>query len=308
MASSNGKRITQFVISPERGFRPGPASDDKPRVPAPAVTRPTKRRSSQGYSAYAVKKSPFGRDQNPWDFYETTMEVRLDMWVKKTRRRDGKDGVFAIRAFSQKDSGLILKRCKSLAHSHLVHFHEAFQTENTEQNLYIVTEYLPFCLDHLVACGEIPSDGELASIMGQILDALSYLHSQSLSHGSLKCSNTLVAFDGVVKIAGYWNCEDYHGSSKHMQDIKAAGFIMMQLMHDHQAMDGNIRVVDSQRSVEAVGFLADIESGLSAGELLKHEFLAYRDGKPKWNPGQLSGLVYTTAYSSQVCYKRQKRL
>lgn len=34
----------------------------------------------------------------------------------------------------------------------------------------------------------------------QVLDALSYLHSHPLIHGSLTCSNTLVRFDGVIKI------------------------------------------------------------------------------------------------------------
>jgi serine/threonine protein kinase len=34
----------------------------------------------------------------------------------------------------------------------------------------------------------------------QVLDALLYLHAQSLIHSSLMCLNTLVRFDSVVKI------------------------------------------------------------------------------------------------------------
>ncbi|KAH1893253.1 hypothetical protein KXW29_006888 [Aspergillus fumigatus] len=197
------------------------------------------------------------------------MEVKLDMWLCMTKRRDGKEGVFAVRTFPRENSEAVLKRCTSLVHPHLVTVYEVFRTESAEENLFVVSEELQFSLDHVVACGEIPSDGELASIIGQVLDALSYLHAQSLIHGSLTCSNTLVRFDGVVKIAGYWESDTCHGSSEHTGDITAAGHIMMQLMQDHQSTDGKIRVVDRQRSKEILDFLAAIASELSASELLK---------------------------------------
>jgi hypothetical protein len=70
-------------------------------------------------------------------------------------------------------------------------------------------------------------------------------------------------------LAGYWGSDSFNGSSEHTRDVIAAGHIMMQLMQDHQSTEGKIRVVDSQRSVEVVDFLAAIESRLSASELLK---------------------------------------
>ncbi|GFG16983.1 hypothetical protein IFM61392_09796 [Aspergillus lentulus] len=139
------------------------------------------------------------------------------MWLCMTKRRDGKEGVFAVRTFPRENSKAVLERCTSLVHPHLVTVYEVFRMESAEENLFVVSEELQFSLDHVVACGEIPSDEELASIIGQVtsaqlmiyqgdvnllqvLDALSYLHAQSLIHGSLTCSNTLVRFDGVVKI------------------------------------------------------------------------------------------------------------
>ena len=86
------------------------------------------------------------------------------------------------------------------------------------EHVHVVSEYLPFCLDHVVASGRRPTDGQLASIMAQvnpmdhfslfllvtdaeqIFDALSYLHSKGLRHGSLKSTSILVMFEGVVKI------------------------------------------------------------------------------------------------------------
>ncbi|GIJ84970.1 hypothetical protein Asppvi_003825 [Aspergillus pseudoviridinutans] len=309
MEPSDSKRITQFVIERplERASSLGTSPNDGPMIPAPAVTRPRKRRFSQDYIVPSSVNRPIVRYQSPWDFYERGMEVKLDMWHWMTKRRDGTKGVFAVRTFPQEGSELVLKRCTTLAHPNLVACYEAFRMESAKENLFVVSECLLFSLDHVVACGEIPSDGELASIMGQILDALSYLHSQSLSHGSLTCSNTLVGLGGVIKIAGYWGSNSALGTSGNTGDVNAAGHIMMQLMQDHQSTDGNIRVVDSQRSVEAVDFLAAIESGSSASELLKHEYLAVGDGKPKWNPSQLSYLLSVTAYSSQVCYRRQKK-
>ncbi|GFF57802.1 hypothetical protein IFM51744_09337 [Aspergillus udagawae] len=224
------------------------------------------------------------------------MEVKLDMWLCMTKRRDGKEGVFAVRSFRREDSEAVLERCTSLAHPHLVRVYEVFRMESAEESLFVVSEELQFSLDHVVACGEIPTDGELASIMGQILDALSYIHSQSLIHGSLTCSNTLVRFDGVVKIgeqpltfmtrhrlieklvAGYWGCDSFNGSSKHTQDIIAAGHIMMQLMQDHQSTD-----------VDAWRLFYVIAAVFGTNTLLKIGVVLHRNGAfaSSWSHGDV---------------------
>ncbi|KAH3240925.1 hypothetical protein KXW31_008547, partial [Aspergillus fumigatus] len=231
--SDNTRRYTQFVI---KGHKESTSTLDTTPNDEPVVTRPRKRRFSKDQFAPSSESRPVVRYQSPWDSYERRIEVKLDMWLCMTKRRDGKEGVFAVRTFPRENSEAVLQRC-TLVHPHLVTVYEVFRMESMEENLFIVSEELQFSLDHVVACGEIPSDGELASIMGQVLDALSYLHSPPLIHGSLTCSNTLVRFDGVIKIAGYWESDTFHGSSEHTRDITAAGHIMMQLMQDHQSTD-----------------------------------------------------------------------
>jgi hypothetical protein len=118
------------------------------------------------------------------------MEVKLDMWLCMAKRRDGKEGVFAVRTFPRDNSEAVLERCTSLVHPHLVTVYEVFRTESAEENLFVVSEELQFSLDHVVACGEIPSDGELASIIGQVISA----QLTKIIKGMLICCRSLMRF------------------------------------------------------------------------------------------------------------------
>lgn len=51
-------------------------------------------------------------------------------------------------------------------------------------------------------------------------------------------------------------------------DIKAAGHIMMELMHGKSEPDGIIGVRDSHRGADVMEFLAAIDLGLAANRLL----------------------------------------
>lgn len=95
---------------------------------------------------------------------------------------------------------------------------EIFLMDGANKHVHVVSEYLPFCLDHVMASGRRPTDGQLALIMAQvnpmdclslfllitdekqIFDVLSYLHSKGLRYGSLRSTSILVMFEGVVKI------------------------------------------------------------------------------------------------------------
>lgn len=95
----------------------------------------------------------------------------------------------------------------------------------------------------------------------------------------------------------------------------------MELMHHERPTNGKICVLDSSRGPDVVDFLAQIESGLSAAQLVKvasllkpelecfsnmsrqHSFLTTSGGAPTWEAGQLLDLVYETAYTSQVDYE-----
>lgn len=70
-------------------------------------------------------------------------------------------------------------------------------------------------------------------------------------------------------VADFRNAQVDHGSSDELHDVKAAGFIMMELMHHERPTDGKICVFDSRRGAEVVDFLAQIELGSSAAKLVK---------------------------------------
>lgn len=122
-------------------------------------------------------------------------------------------------------------------------------------------------------------------------------------------------------VADFRNALIVHGSGEELRDSKAAGFIMMELMHRERPTDGKIRVLDSRRGADVVDFLAQIELGSSAAKLVKvmsileskaepfsnmpvqHQFLVTQEGTSTWSIGQLSDLILETAYCSQVDYQ-----
>ena len=132
-----------------------------------------KRRRSIGNPTTGQSKTSTQRlvikEESPWETYNANMRVRLDMWLAKAVRRDGtNDGVVAIRTFSEASTDQILQRYKTLDHRGLVNAFEIFLTDGANEHVHVVSEYLPFCLDHVVASGRRPTDGQLASIMAQV--------------------------------------------------------------------------------------------------------------------------------------------
>lgn len=133
------------------------------------------RNSTTGQSKTSAQRLVI-KEESPWETYNANMRVRLDMWLAKAVRRDGtNDGVVAIRTFSEASTDQILQRYKTLDHRGLVNAFEIFLTDGANEHVHVVSEYLPFCLDHVVASGRRPTDGQLASIMAQVnpMDCLS---------------------------------------------------------------------------------------------------------------------------------------
>lgn len=97
-------------------------------------------------------------------------EGPLDMWLVKTVRRDEtNNGVVAIQMFAKTSRDQVLQRYTTLDHRGLVTVFEIFLTDDTNKHIHVVSEYLPFCLDHVVASGRCPTDGQLALIMAQVI-------------------------------------------------------------------------------------------------------------------------------------------
>ncbi|KAM9873937.1 serine threonine protein kinase [Verticillium dahliae] len=93
-------------------------------------------------------------------------------------------------------------------------------------DLLALAQFMPVSLAEL-AGSPLINELVLASIIGQVLEGLSYLEGKGLEHGRLSCSNIFVDASGNIKLSEYEYCQP---RSKPSWDIRALGRIMMKLM------------------------------------------------------------------------------
>ncbi|KAL4862076.1 hypothetical protein BDV12DRAFT_203385 [Aspergillus spectabilis] len=194
MATTDPKRMTRFKFDrklPSEAILSTSSSKPPTKKQRQLHTDTT---TDLSYRNFAVKNG------TPWKTYIVDKWVKLDAWLAKAVHKDCPEKVFAIRTYPKEGADRVLQRYKALVHPHLVACLEVFRQDNADEHLLVVSDYLPFCLGHLAVCGRSPSDGQLASAMGQIMSALAYLHSQGVVHGVLKSSSALVTLEGVIKI------------------------------------------------------------------------------------------------------------
>ncbi|KAL6765836.1 kinase-like domain-containing protein [Haematococcus lacustris] len=118
----------------------------------------------------------------------------------------------AIKSFKSQEleeqaKALAVREAKLLAavrgHPNIVHLHHAYMTRSGQ--LYLVQEYVenslaqqlevhsPKGLPHGMAC----------SIIRQLLEALAFMHSRSVTHRDIKMANVLLRNDGCVKLCDF---------------------------------------------------------------------------------------------------------
>lgn len=90
---------------------------------------------------------------------------------------------------------------RKLRHPHITRL---YQLMETDQTIYIVTEYASKgeIFDHLVAKGRM-SEAEAKRIFSQIVSAVSYCHSQGVVHRDLKAENLLLDHNMNIKLADF---------------------------------------------------------------------------------------------------------
>jgi serine/threonine protein kinase/broad specificity phosphatase PhoE len=90
---------------------------------------------------------------------------------------------------------------KSMCHDNIVRFVDCLESEHA---MWLVSELCSVgSLHHVLArFGRMP-EPLVASYVGQVLDALAYLHGRSVVHADVKASNCLVTSDGVVKLTDF---------------------------------------------------------------------------------------------------------
>jgi serine/threonine-protein kinase len=124
---------------------------------------------------------------------------------------------------------------------------------------YIVMEYAPGLELDLYVAQQRPSVQQIASLMGQLLDALGYAHAAGVVHRDVKPGNILVSdrlkitdfgvarIDGVMQTEtgvavgtpAYMAPEQFMGKDvDHRVDLFAAGVILYELLTDARPFDG----------------------------------------------------------------------
>ncbi|KAL4931870.1 uncharacterized protein BDV17DRAFT_279965 [Aspergillus undulatus] len=237
------------------------------------------------------------RKESPWDTFEKIFECDLAGTVSVCVRRSGRSAVWAVRQYPSKHADRILEILRSSRHKNVVSVMECFQTSNS---LYTLGKHHPLTLDHVVACKAFPDQRQLAAIMSQILDGLSYLISQNLEHTSLNCSSILMNLDGEVQIARIDCCSSRPPGKVQASDLAPVGRIMMELMQKYVKDDGAVGLDNFDRwrtSSAAIEFLSATTSVSSMEELRKRLLTEIR-----YAPGDLIGLAWFALISARTFY------
>ncbi|KAF4765574.1 hypothetical protein HAV15_003281 [Penicillium sp. str.  len=205
------------------------------------------------------------RNCSPWETYKPifTCDLAGTVSISEHRRRGSK--VVAIRSSSRMDGEELLHKYMRFDHVNIISASECFK--NNGVNHYIVDD-LPITLEHLVASDAYPSEVQLASILKQVIDGLSYLIECGYEHSSLKCSTTLMSLDGVVKIASLEQTVPYTPEQSQSLSLKSLGSLTMELMQKY--VKENVGIDDPARwpvDSNAVDFLSSTTSARSVKEL-----------------------------------------
>ncbi|MCJ1473170.1 hypothetical protein MMC13_001821 [Lambiella insularis] len=200
------------------------------------------------------------RDGSPWGSYWKSFQVKYTDFVTVAVRKGGRRKCVVM--------------IHGIRHDNIVTVLETFRHEGS---FHVVLERIPISLVQIVASPPYPGEQELAAILGQILEALAYLSSRGLEHGSLGCSNILLSAEGDVKIADQECCRRVApAGNTGVRDVRALGVIMMELMQKYVKEDGTVGIENLDRwpsDSAAVGFLSATTSTSSVQELLKHRLL-----------------------------------
>lgn len=103
-----------------------------------------------------------------------------------------------------------IKILRQLNHKNIVNLVEivtdktnALEFRGDKGSFYLVFEYMEHDLSGLLMVGVTFSENNIAHIMHQLLEGLSYCHRNNFLHRDIKCSNILVSNDGQVKLADF---------------------------------------------------------------------------------------------------------
>lgn len=135
--------------------------------------------------------------------------------LKRVRLENERDG-FPITAVRE------IKILRQLNHKNIVNLIEivtdktnALEFRRDKGSFYLVFEYMDHDLAGLLLSGEVIfTESNIAHIMHQLLEGLTYCHRNNFLHRDIKCSNILVNNDGQVKLADFGLARLYSSNDK----------------------------------------------------------------------------------------------
>ncbi|KAH1602583.1 hypothetical protein KXV78_000778 [Aspergillus fumigatus] len=219
------------------------------------------KRSAEPLVVVRAKESPF-------DTFQQLFSCELAGTVVFVQRRTRPYKTKAIRRHPPEIRNKILCIFQRIDHENVMCAEECYVNDGI---VFAVVDNLPLTLQHLVQhCTLYPTEGQLGSIIAQILSGITYLATVDFEHRSLICKNILLGKDGTVKIAALENCISRSTSQSHLPSIKALGDLMMYLMKKSAGKDGILGVDNVERwplDSAAVDFLTLISSSSSLRSL-----------------------------------------
>ncbi|KAI2943092.1 hypothetical protein CBS147322_8623 [Aspergillus niger] len=262
------------------------------RGPSRALALPVTSGSGSGAASDLVIRA-----EPPGDTFKKYYECDLAGTVSVCVRRSGRRVVLAIRQYPCSDTDRILEILRSTRHQNVVSVSECFRTPDA---LYTLSKFHPLTLDHIVACKAFPDQQQLAAIMSQFVDGLSYLVAQNLQHSSMDCSSILMSLEGEIQIARI-DCFAVRPAGRvRADDLVPVARVMMQLMQKYVKDDGAVGIDNLDRWRNCSAALEFLSATTSAGsfEELKSRLLT----EIRWSPGDLIGLAWFALISARTFY------
>ncbi|KAF7712890.1 Protein kinase domain-containing protein [Penicillium ucsense] len=262
-------KLTPGPLQPSSHLKKRSTTPSHAEPPSKVIQGPPGNLALQGTGRLdSIGTGGFVRDESPWDTFKLYYECDLAGTVAVCVRSSGSRAVRAIRQYPIQDADRIIGILRSLSHQNVVSIWECFRTSDS---LYTLSKFDPLTLDHVVACKAFPEPVELAAIMSQFLDGLSYLAAQNFHHPSLNCSSVLMSLEGEIRIARIDCCVIRQGGRLQPSDFAPVSIIMMELMQNY-AKEGTVGIDNPDRweiCPAAIEFVSATISASSFEELKK---------------------------------------
>ncbi len=115
-----------------------------------------------GIRPYAYVKLKY---ESPWHSLQKVYELKLDGFITVATRKPPSCEVVTVKNFVGPNRDEKLKRLQQTQNQNFQGFLEAFESEGS---VYVVLEYVPISLAHMVASPANPTELQLVAILGQV--------------------------------------------------------------------------------------------------------------------------------------------